>query len=332
VNKNIWTILLVALFFVVSHYHLEIISPVFLAWFFYLFFSDVWEKICKKSNVWSASMRSIILVGVFLIILILAWVLAWNFIWENFTLLLTELEWWFTLVRDSISKRLQSASIGWIFADNKESLISFSNIKEVIWWTYNSLEFLWLTTVLTIILLWFEKRLVYSLKMIAPEMSTYISYSKSVVWNYVRWISLMTVIISIIYFIWLLIFWVQYAALIAIFAGLAALIPTVGTLFWWILTVSATWILTWEVNATVWISIWIVCAQILEEYVILPKFVWDKVALNPFITLLWIIIFWYIRWVLWIFLSTPILWTILEFWKKNKTWYYYLLWKEKMPQ
>ncbi len=330
--ENLSKIILFIIFILVSYFHLEIVAPILLSVFLYLFFSFLGEKIFDRFQVFNWFVRSLLLFWIFFISLFISGVVAWNFIWENFSLLFSELEWWYSQIKNTFLEyvpQITNTSLLENLTDD-EQFVSLSNLERVIWWTYDSLEFLLLTVIMTVILLWFEKRIIFSLKMIIPKIHTYITLSKKVISKYILWISIMTLIISAFYFVWLMIFWVKYSLIIAVCAGIAAFIPTVWTLFWWILAIFATWILTWEVSTTIGITIWIVCVQTIEEYYILPKVVGDKVALNPYVTLLWVIWFWYVRGILWIFLSTPLLWILMELWKEQKSWYYYLLGKQSL--
>lgn len=319
----------ILLFVMLSYFHSWIFYPLFLAIFFALVFSVAGKYMSKKTAIRNQKIRSILLVFLFFVLLIVAGAAVWDYIWDNFSLLVSELEAWYINIRDSLSW-FTSPLLGWSTPSldslsEWSEIFSFETLSQVVWWTFTSMNFLLLTLLLTVVLLWYSDRLVYSVSRIYPSIHKHISIAEDVVSAYMKWILLMILIITGMYFVWLMIFWVEYAYIIALCAWLAALVPTVGTFLGWVMAVSATWILTNSVFSTAWILFRFIWVQLIEEYVILPKVVGNKVSLNAYASIVWVILFWYIWWIVWIFLSLPCLWVISQIWKKDKTRYYYLL-------
>jgi len=131
--------------------------------------------------------------------------------------------------------------------------------------------------------------------------------------KYTQGLFLLMIIVAILYLIWLTIFNVPYAPLIAICSALMTLVPTVWTMVWGVGAIVSASLLTWSITVAVSMTLWYIGIQFFEEYLILPYVVGRKVSLNVFAAILAIVVWWLLWWVAGIFLAMPIVGIIQKF-------------------
>lgn len=213
--------------------------------------------------------------------------------------------------------------------------LSIDNVNEVFYWITNSLTFSsfeWiigntfsfftnfiLVLVYTILIPIYKKKIILLLDYISGSSWKKIyADTQYTITKYTQWLFILMFIVAILYYIWLTIFWVPYAWLIAILSALMTLVPTVGTMLGWIWAIAASSLLTWSLKVALSMFARYVWIQFLEEYLILPFVVWKKVAINVFVAIVSLVVGGLIRWVAWIFLAMPVVWVIQKFLEKKK--------------
>lgn len=202
---------------------------------------------------------------------------------------------------------------------NITNSLSIDSAEQIIGNTFTSVTNFILVLVYTVLIPIYKKKIIILLDLVTQNKwtQTYKDLQFTVT-KYTQWLFILMVIVAILYFIWLSIFNVPYAALIAISSALMTLVPTVWTMIWGVWAILAASLLTWSIKVTISMIIWYIGIQFLEEYIILPYVVGKKVSINVFVAILAIVAWWLLWWVAGIFLAMPIVGIIQKFLENNK--------------
>ena len=197
--------------------------------------------------------------------------------------------------------------------------ITISSFEWIIWDTFSFFTHFILVIVYTLLIPIYKGKIILLLDYISKWKGASIyADTQYTVTKYTQWLFILMFIVAILYYIWLTIFWVPYAWLISVGSALMTLVPTVGTMLWWIWAIVASSLLTGSIKITISMLIRYIGIQFLEEYLILPFVVGKKVAMNVFTAIVAIVLWWLIRWVAWIFLAMPVVWVIQKFLHNKK--------------
>lgn len=296
-------------------------------WFFFLWLGKkIWEKIKRpKRYLWIAVVCLIVIICLFVFWFIeLGWYLHAH--WDEFTNSLI------SAYNDFKWVLLESALVTWWlvepdlidnFAKTVRESFSLGSFDWLIWSTFWGILNLILVIVYTILTIVYRKKLELIANLTLPKIkSNLIGIMIDSAYQYLKWLFILIILLSGIYYVWLALVWVQYAAIIAWASAIMTIVPTVWTILWAVWAVIATWLLTGSLLTTLFIGIWYFTVQQVEEYFILPHVVWKKVQLNVLTTITAIVFWGLLWWVAWIFLAIPIMGIIkrilTENW--NKRW------------
>ncbi len=312
---TLWSIFLVI---AMVYYGKTFLIPFALSVFFWLIMSyQVW--LLDKIFPYKRSVVSIIVWYIVLLWWILygIWASAW-YIEKNTSSLIQQIEetyaWYEAKVKSNRFIKNQHIK------DLKEQwkkLLTLDTIWWIAWWTLHWLSKWLLIFVLSLLFLLNEKRIEHSMKKTLNNGEEILDIAKKVIAQYCYWLLILVSILFVLNTIWLLIFGVPYAPLIGWFSALATLIPTVWTLIWWIWATLVWWFLEGSLLVWVWIFVWYIAIQQIEEYFIMPKVVGERVSLNTLASIISLVVWWMLWWVAWLFLAIPTMWVVQKLFEKN---------------
>lgn len=195
--------------------------------------------------------------------------------------------------------------------------------------TLSGMTTMLLIMVLSILMLIYEDRILYTIKSRYGKDGVDVVYiSRTTVAQYCLWLMLLIFILFVLNSIGLLVFGVSYALLIAAISAIATLVPTIGTLIGGVFATLVWWFLTWSLWVWLGIMAWYLVIQQIEEFFIMPKVVWSRVSLNTMASITSLFV-WGLLWgVAWLFLAIPIMGVLQKIGDKHKKSYAVLMWND----
>ena len=285
--------------------------PLALWVFFGVLFYHTWHLLVKQTS--RIKKNYTVFISVMLFVGTCLWV--WLLVWESAVYLNTQ---WAQLL-----ETLQLNAIEpWKYINALSFLWSFS-ISDITWSIQNALDYWTVNSVvgstISLLLQWVLV-VVYAILIIIYYRSieqwirnytwstwkTFLTIVAETIYAYTKGMFLVAIIVWLLYYLGLKIMNVEYAYLIASWAALLTLVPTIWTFIWWVLASIASWILTGSVTTGLLILWWFFVVQVIDEYFIVPHVVWKKVELNPLFTIIAVVGRWLLRWIAGVFLGIPI--------------------------
>lgn len=135
-----------------------------------------------------------------------------------------------------------------------------------------------------------DKFKVFIFKIVPPERyataESIISSMSSVIINYMTGILIVVCILCVTNSIGLTLLGVKFSLLLGIISATFNFIPYFGTLFGGAITVTFTLLTASEPEKALWVAVYFISIQIIEHNILTPNITGGKVNLNPFITIL----------------------------------------------
>jgi len=293
--------------------------------------------VTKLEEYFSNSIATLVVVVSFFVLLwaVFTWFWAWiSYIQSN----TSELFWTLNEIYTTYESKLANQTFitvdqisAWSAAI--QEWITFEQISWLAWWTVSWLSTAVIIVMLSILLLTHENRINISMKKVmGPHYMKLFWTAKTTIAQYSYWLMVLILILFVLNTIWLLIFWVPNALFIWGLTSIATLIPTIWTIFGWLVAASVWWFASGSLYVVVGIAVWYLLVQQLEDYVIKPKIIWEKVSLNTLTVILWMLGWWLLRWVPGLFLAIPILWIIQKMAQEKGSPIADLLWTRKLDK
>ena len=124
-------------------------------------------------------------------------------------------------------------------------------------------------------------------------------------------------ILSGLYYVGFLIIGLRFALLVALLAGIASIVPYLGNLIGGGIGILVA-IVFGDLNQAFWVIAVITIAQILESYILTPLIIGDEVGLNPWATVLSVVVFGMFWGVGGAIIALPLMGIVNEFFKAHE--------------
>ena len=306
--------------------------PVVLSVFFWLIMSYQTHQLKKKIS-HKASIYSIIFGYIFVLALCMYGIgsSAW-YVRENISSLTSQIQEGYNVYEQKVKSTafVSSEDIS-SWKQQGKDFLSLDMLGGIATWTLTGITTWMLILVLSFLMLLYEERIVYTIKSAyGKEGVEIIHIARKTVAQYCYGLWILILILFVLNTVWLLVFGVPYAFLIAAISAIATLVPTIWTLIGGVFATFVWGFLTGSVWIWFFIMAWYLIIQQIEEFFIMPKVVWNRVSLNTLTSIVSLFARWLLWGVAWLFLAIPIMGVIQKIWEKYKKPHAILMWNGKL--
>lgn len=301
-------IIIACIAFVIIYIWKNILSLLFLTWILLILFSGIFRFFYKhtKINILSIIITASIFIWFFLWIF---WIISIEF--ESFTQDIDKFQTWFTQFMENISPYIWGIENIW-FQDIFEK-IDFAQVWKTVFWIFSGF-FGWLFTVwILLVFIASEKKLFIKKLQKALDLSSrkkLRSIYKDIFEDLNMFIlskfsiALLNWVMS---YIIMMLFWLEYALLFALFVFFLDFIPAV----WWAIAIWLPFLYSFvqfdAASASFFLAFSMLVPQMFSGNFLEPRIMWDRLNISSTVIIL-SLIFWSSMWGwIWAFLAVPIM-------------------------
>lgn len=266
---------------------------------------------------------------------------AWIFIWYQFTAFTDNSH----QIQENVIRiwnniQQYAATHFWVSLEKQEEIISsiwspWSFISTTLFWFAGLVSMIILLPLYIFLILYYKPLIIDVIFWMFSEnkmlkVAEILEEVKWAIQSYISWMLLETIIVSTMNVLLLRALWVKYALLLGIIWGVLNIIPYI----WWIVATllpMAAASLTFDGYAIqIWIVLWYLIIQFLDNNILMPRIVSSKLEINALFSILIVLCWNALWWVAWMFLAIPFIWVLkiildrIEDWKQIGK----LLWTE----
>ncbi|WKN43427.1 AI-2E family transporter [Tunicatimonas pelagia] len=178
---------------------------------------------------------------------------------------------------------------------DKISESSSADVKNMVSATFTTLGKFFLILIYTYLLLYYRDKFKRFIQKLTPKNATretneVITQVSKIARAYISGKFLLIIILAVLYGVGFIVIGIKYALVIAVIAGVLSIIPYFGNIIGGGLALLFALITSSSLNSVIGVAIVMTIAQLLENYVLTPLIVGKKVDLNPFFTIIVVVL------------------------------------------